>query len=267
MQNFSYRLDISILPSWYNIYKKVSAPKDEKKWEEETEKKWEAFTKAEGVTSDLFGRSYVFTEYYSSASGLITRFQQITCWNGEQMFYPVDEFGDRGYIFYADSSLKAPLDEERSTREQREKLSVEIGEDFIRNDIYDKSIGGPRLDYDEENYVFRFPMHEVFNFLLALGTRFHDTEGNTIIKWPDQIEKKLKEHKISYETSFEFDPMQFDIEKYDASFYKKWGEPKVSLFTKDGGGYHTSEEVASYSISLKLFRPGENERISNDHQG
>lgn len=268
-QNFSYKLDIYIEPWWYKIYKKVSAPKDEKKWEKETAKKVEDFEKSGDMTANLYGRRYLFTEYYDSVSGLTTRFQRVFFWNGEQKIYPVDEFGDRGYIFDADSSLKAGLDEEDDARERRQKLSVEVGENFIRNDIHDKYIGGPRseFDYEKENYVFSFPMYEVFNFLFALGTRFHDTEGNTIIKWPDQIEEKFKEHGIKYETQFEYDPTQFDIEKHDATFYEKWGKPKISLSSSDrfASSYLTGAEGTSYSIDLKLFRPGENDRISNDN--
>jgi len=268
-QNFSYKLDIYIEPSWYKIYKKVSDPKDEKKWEKETAKKVEDFEKSGDMTSNIYGRRYLFTEYYDSASGLTTRFQRVFFWNGEQKIYPVDEFGDRGYIFDADSSLKAGLDEEDDARERRQKLSVEVGENFIRNDIHDKYIGGPRseFDYEKENYVFRFPMHDVFNFLFALGTRFHDTEGNTIIKWPDQIEKKFKEYGIKYETQFEYDPTQFDIEKHDVAFYEKWGKPKISLSSSDrfASTYLTGAEGTSYRIDLKLFRPGENDRISNDN--
>lgn len=266
--NFSYKLDIYIEPWWYKIYKKVSSPSDEKKWEKETKKKIEDFEKSGDMNSSLWGRRYFFTEYYDSVSGLTTRFQRVSYWNGEQKFYPVAEFGDRGYIFDVDSSLKASIDEKDDERERREKTSVEIGENFIRNDIYDKYIGGPRFgfDYQKEDYVFTFPIHEVFNFLFSLGTRFHNTEDNTIIKWPDQIEEKFNECGVKYETQFEVGPTPFDIEKHDPAFYEKWGKPKVALTSSDrfGGAYLTGREGTSYRIDLKLFRPGENDRISNE---
>lgn len=266
-QQFSYKLDIFIEPWWYKIYKKISNPTDEAKWEKETEKKIAALEKAEDGSDNLWGRRYLFTEYYDSTSGLTTRFQRIFYTNGEQKIFPVDEFGDRGYVFDEDSSLNARhADLDDDARERRKKLSVEIGEDFIRNEIFDKHIGGPRsdFDYEKENYVFRFPLYEVFNFLLALGTRFHGTEGNTMVKWPDQIEEKFKEHGVQYETQFEYEPTLFDIEKHDSAFYEKWGKPKITLSSSErfNSGYLTGGEGTSYSVSLKIFRPGENDRIN-----
>jgi hypothetical protein len=267
MPNFSYKLDIYLEPWWYKIYKKISNPADEKLWDKETKKKIDNFEKSKDMDSNLYGRRYLFTEYYDSASGLITRFQKVRFWSGEQKFYPVDEFGDRGYIFDEDSSMNASLDETDDARERREQLCVEIGENFIRNDIYDKHIGGPRLeiDYEKENYIFSFPLYEVFNFLFALGTRFHDTEKNRIIKWPDQIEKSFEEHGIRYETQFVYEPEEFDIKKHDADFYEKWGKPKVCLYSSDrsSSSYIKGKEDTHYSVTLQIFRPGENDRIGN----
>lgn len=264
-QNFSYKLEIYIEPRWYEIYKKISNPKDEEKWEKTTSKKVEDFEKSDDKSSSLWGRRYIFTEYYDSVSGLTSRFQRVLFWNGGQKFYPVDEFGDAGWVFDADSSLKAKIDESDDARESREKLSIEIGENFIRNEIFDKYIGGARsgFDYEKENYLFSFPIQEVFDFLLALGTRFHDTENNTIIKWPDQIEAKFKEHGIKYETHFDHEPKEFNIQEHDAAFYEKWGKPKICLFggKRFQSSYLIGPDGTHYGIDLKIFRPGENDRI------
>lgn len=262
--NFSYKLEIYVEPWWYKIYRKLSATEDEKKLEKEITKKIENFEKSRDVSAGLWGRSYIFTEYYDSTSGLITRFQRVIYQNGEQKLFPVNEFGDSGYIFPEDSSLSADINEQDQERERRQKLSIEIGEDFIRNDIFDKYIGGPRVDFEKENYLFRFPLQEVFSFLFALGTRFHDTEGNAIIKWPDHIQEKFKGHDIKYETQFEYEPTEFDIEKHDVEFYNKWGKPKICLYSSRSAiGYLTGPNGTSYRINLKLFRPGENDRIEN----
>ncbi len=259
----SYKLDIHIEPWWFKLYKIASGEKSEDQLSKEIEAKEK---KSEDIDSNLFGRRYYFTEYYDSATGLTTRFQRVFLPSGKQVFYPVDEFGDSGYFFNSDSGLKSSVNESDKKREQRKKLSVDIGDSYIRNDIFDKYIGGPRsdFDYEKENYLFQFPLHEIFNFLLALGQRFHDTENNTIIKWPDHIEKKFKELGIKYETYFDYEPEPFDIEKHDKEFFEKWGKPKISLYSSDrNSGYLTSEkDGTSFGLSLKIFRPGENDRIS-----
>ena len=120
------------------------------------------------------------------------------------------------------------------------------------------------FDYEKEDYLFQFPLDKIFNFLLALGQRFHGLERNTIIKWPDHIEKEFKELGIKYETSFDYEPNPFDIEKHDKEFYEKWGQPKITLSSsKRNNGYFKSEkDGTSFGISLKIFRPGENDRVA-----
>lgn len=260
---FSYKLDIHIEPNWYKIYKKLHGPKSEKEFEKIFEEKHKKMEKDD--TSSLWGRRYCFTEYYDSASGFTARFQRVICLDGKQYFYPVDEFGNKGYIFDSDSGLNQPLDEDDKKREAREKLSVEIGEDFIRNDIFDKHIGGHKgsWDYEKENYIFSFPLYEVFNFLLALGTRFHNTERNTIIEWPENIQKKFSEAGIEYEKIFDYEPTLFDIEKHDKDFYEKMGRPKISLYSSNrfNSTYLKDKDGTYYGVELKIFRPGENDRV------
>jgi len=261
-QKFSYKLDIHIEPNWYNLYKKLHNPKSEKDFDKVVEAKIKETEKDDGSTN-LWGRRYYFTEYYDSASGLTQRFQRVICQNGKQYFYPINEFGDRGYVFASDDKFDVREGDEK--RDARQKLSIDIGEDFIRNDIFDKYIGGPKsdFDYEKENYLFQFPLSDVFSFLFALGHRFHDTEGNTIIKWPDQIEKKFKEFGIEYETYFDYDPEPFDIEKHDKEFFEKWGKPKICLYGEDvfHSGYLVTKDKTYYGVQLKMFRSGENDRI------
>lgn len=260
-QNFSYRLDIGLEPNWFDLYKKASGDKPEKEIEKEFIQKRK---KSESPELDLWGRRYYFTEYYNSCSGLTTRLQRVIFPNGKQLTYSVDEFGDSGYFFDSDRGLGSAIDEKDKDREK--KLSVDIREDFIRNDIFDKHIGGPKIDFDYEknNYLFSFPLWDVFNFLFELGQRFHGIEGNTVIKWPDQIEKKFKEAGIEYETHFDYDPKSFDIEKHDKEFFEKWGKPKICLSSSNRfhSAYLVSKDKTYYNVKLKIFRPGENDRIS-----
>lgn len=262
-QDFSYKLDIHIEPSWFVLYKKLSKGKSEKEIEKELESK---IKKSEDADADIYGRRYYFTEYYDSATGLKTRFQKVICLSGKQFFYPVDEFGDRGYFFESDLwGNKQNGEETDEERENRKKLTIGIGEDYIRNYIFDKWKGGLRRDfeYEKENYLFQFPLSEVFNFLFTLGQKFHDTGDKTIIKWPDNIEKKFKELGIKYETYFDYEPTEFKIEELDETLYEKLEKPKVALYG-NGKGYFSSEE-AFYAVSLKIFRPSENDRIPNEN--
>ena len=250
----SYKLDITLQPDWYKLYKRVSKPKSEKEWEKELEKKIK-----KSDESDLWQRSYHFTEYYDSVSGLTTRFQRIFLKNGKQLSSPVNEFGDFGYVFESDRDLESNRkDKEGNSESMHGKLAFEITEDSIRNNVFDKHIGGRSIP-EKEDYLFTFPLYEVFNFLFTLGQRFHGTEDKPIIKWPDQIEKKFKELGIKYEIYFDYKPIQFDIEKHDKEIYEKLGKPKIALYGDDEG-YLTADE-ASYWVKLKIFRPGENDRV------
>ncbi|MEX1014382.1 MAG: hypothetical protein WDZ80_04445 [Candidatus Paceibacterota bacterium] len=253
---FSYKLDIYIEPNWFELYKKTSPGKSEKELEKEFIEKTE---KSENTNNDLVGRRYFFTEYYDSATGLTTRFQKVFYSSGKQFFYPVDEFGDRGYFFHSDWGLRNK--ESNNDRERRKKLTIEIGENYIRNEIFDKYIGGPRSDfnYEKENYLFQFPLSEIFNFLFALGQRFHDTEDKSIIKWPDHIEKKFNDLGIKYKTYFDYEPTEFNIEEHDKQLYEKLGKLKIALYGDDKG--YLSAKEAYFGVSLKIFRPGENDRI------
>ncbi len=247
-QNFSYKLEITLEPNWNSLYKKLVNPKSEEEWKKLLDKKISKIDNSDD--SGLWGRRYHFTEYYDSASGLTNRFQT-TFTRNKNLFSTVDEFGDFGLIFESDRDLS-------QNSEDRGKLGVEINESSIRNNIYDKYVGGRSIP-EKEDYLYNFPLHDVFSFLFTLGQRFHEAEENPIIKWPDHIEEKFKQLGIKYETYFDYEPTIFDIEKEDKEFFDKIGKPKVALFG-DEKGYLTSD-IAHYWIKLKIFRPNENDRI------
>lgn len=249
----SYKLAIYMEPWWFNLYKIASREKSVTKLSKEIEAKEK---KSEDIDSNLYGRRYYFTEYYDSVTGLTTRFQRVCLPSEKELFYPVNEFSDQGYFFRSDM-FSHDKEESVNKRKQKEKLSLIIRDDSIHNYIYNE------YDYEEGKCLFYFPLNKIFNFLLALGQRFHEAEQCTIIKWPDQIEKKFKDLGIKYETFFTSEPIPFDIEKEDKEFFKKWGKPKITLYSSDSdSGYLKSEkDGTSFGVSLKIFRPGENDRI------
>ena len=113
--------------------------------------------------------------------------------------------------------------------------------------------------------MFSFPLHDVFNFRYALGSQFDGTEESTVIKWPDAIEKKFKALGIKYETYFDYEPEAFKMEEYDKQFFENMGKPKIISggSSRFHSGYLSSDE-GYYSMSLKLFRPNENDRIASN---
>jgi len=262
IKKYSYRLTISFEPNWYQVLKKIHNPKNEKEWES-ISKKIEKVKKDHD--KDLCGRRYYFTEFFDSATGLITRFQHTILPNGKQLFSILDKFGDAGYIFEADH--KFDLNESEEEKNARDKFTIEIGEDFIRNEIWEKNIGGLKYDfeYEKENYLFSFPLYDVFNFKMAMGQRFEGAEENVILEWPDKIKKQFDSLGIKYEVISDFEPSIFNIEEYDKEFYQKMGKPKIASGGPDKFlSAYLSSDLAYYKVSLKLFRPDENYRISEN---
>lgn len=270
-EDFAYKLTVSLEPNWYQIIKRLYKPDSDNEWEK-LEKKLEKIKKDPDV--DLVGRRYLFTEFYDSRSGMTSRFQRTFYPNGKQVLACVEEFGDGGYLYEAlrDEVWNKIMNEKKRDKgeEEQQNLAIQIGENYIRKNIFDKYVGGMKYDFDfeDKDYVFHFPLHDIFNFLFALGQRFYDTEDRTIVKWPDKIEQQFKKLNIKYETYFDFEPKLFDIEEHDSEFYQKMGKPKVSLYSDSQfqKGYLSSDE-AYFSVSLKLYRPDsfENNRITENY--
>lgn len=246
---FSYKLDITVEPNWYKVYERICNPKSEIEFAKYIEEK----VKKSDSDSDLWGRRYHFTEFYDSVSGLTSRFQTTFSNNGKRYYFATDNFGDFGYIFNSDQKV------DFDNGSGRGKFGVEITESSIKNNALDQNIGGRSIS-KREDYLYTFPLDDVFSFLFTLGQRFHEAEGNSVIKWPDHIENKFRELGIKYETYFDYEPEQFDIEKEDKEFYEKIGKPKIALYGNDRG-FLSSDLVDSYWVKLKVFRPDENDRI------
>jgi len=260
---YSYQLDIHIEPNWYGLYRALHKDKTDEEFEEFF--KHNPFASGKKEKEGLWGQRFFFTEYYDSSTGLTTKLQRIVDQEGGQRFFPVDKFGSAGYILDSDKE-KFDRNETDEDRRKRDELTVEIGEDFIRNDIFEHLIGGLKNDfeYTEDNYPFRFPLRDVFNFLFSLGQRFHGLEECTVLKWPDHIEDKFKQFGIKYDKFLEFEPPIFDLEKQDQDFFERIGRPKVSSSDQRDSTFLKDEIGTHYGIRLKLFRPDENPRISGN---
>ena len=107
-----------------------------------------------------------------------------------------DEFGRSGQIFSSDSLSDSPV--------------VQIRDDVI---VFQEG-------NETEECLFAFPLYEIFNFLLAIGSRFPEVEGNLVFDWPDSIEKKFKEMGINHKEQSEFPSHLFDIEGIDKEFFE-----------------------------------------------
>lgn len=264
-EEFSYKLDISILPKWPDLYKKLCKPESEKAWNEILDKVMLYEQRSDLVGDDyglfgkngLYGKSCVFTEYYDSASGLIMRFQGVhDDASGRTERSPVSQFGLRGWVFDDDNTWSR---EDLTNDVWRDHLAVEIGEGFIRNRIFDKNTGSVKdsdSDYEKSDYLFEFPLFDVVRFLFVLGRKFgRRTEGKLIRKWPDHITKQLKDDGVKY-TIFSDDEMSnlIDIKSNAPDFFEEFGGPEVAR-TRGLGREFSSEVIRSYDVQLELFSP------------
>ncbi len=244
-KQFGYKLDVTPFVDWKRLAEKIAGS-------EISQELKEMFAEYEkNGRHGIYGTYYEFTEYYDSASGLTSRFQRIASGDIERTF-PTDEFMHCGYMF--GSKMGPTVD-----RVLENKYAVAITEDSIRNNCFDQYIGGLDTIGKKEDWLVIFPLNSIVQFLVELGLRFDDSEDNLIIKWPDHIEKELKDRGFSYEHRLAYEATIFDIEKHDKDFYEKNGKPKISLY---GGGdpVFISKEV-EYRIKFKMFRPKNNERL------
>src|ERR1700757_712279 len=94
---FCYRFQAHMEPNWQAIVKKIVGLS--------TEQEQEAFRaklRENPQEGRMIGRTYDFTEFFDSSSGLTTRFQRTNPPNQSYCNF-VDEFVDRGYLFGWDS--------------------------------------------------------------------------------------------------------------------------------------------------------------------
>lgn len=259
-KKMSYKLDVYMEPHWGRFYKKVFDNVSEDLVFAEIDKKKET---SANIDSNLYGRRYYFTEYYDSSTGLTMRFQRVIYPSGKVLVFPVDEFGDTGYFFESDGQINR--DENSEERIKRGKLLVKVGENFVCNNVFDENGIGEKMIFEKEDYLFQFPLNDIFNFRFALGKKYHDTENNAILKWPDQIQNKFDDLGIKYETYFEYEPDSLDIDENDKEFYERWGRPVVALSTNSDDTSLRMDGTA-FGVKLKIFKPIDNERFEINNE-
>jgi hypothetical protein len=124
------------------------------------------------------------------------------------------------------------------------------------DDFYESYLGEEEL-----SEVAEFPLNWVFNFLFAIGERFHGGEENIVIKWPEYMEKEFERVGVT-PNSNKYKPALWELERDDKDFFERIGKPEISAFNNDGSfdfGYQKFEFDAkriSYQVKLKIFLPG-----------
>ena len=89
-------------------------------------------------------------------------------------------------------------------------------------------------------------------------------EVDTLNMLFDKLQSLFDESQGYYESFLDTNNMYKKGQLSDKEFFEKWGKPKISLYSSDrNSGYLTSEkDGTSFGVSIKIFRPGENDRIS-----
>ena len=207
---FSYRMAIRIEPHWEAIVKRIVGPNGK----ERVSGLMERAAAVPAILSN-FSRTYDFTEFFESRSGLTIRFQRT---NSREVSHAsfVDTFRGCNQLF--GSGAIVPTDETN-------KFSIEVTEYSIRNECFDQFIGGISPWIDGEKFFF-IPLEAMLEFVIALQLLRPETKSNSIIKWPDQIEQSLKKNAIKYEASFDFDPEMVPLEKEAPEFSEGMETPK-----------------------------------------
>jgi hypothetical protein len=245
---FSYRMKIRVEPNWDAIVKRILGPDASVGFSE-------LMGKAEAVPAiwKNLQRTYDFTEFFESRSGLTVRFQRT---NAREISYAnfVDEFRDCNRLF--GSGVIVPDDETN-------KFSVEVTERSIRNECFDQFIGGISPWIDGEKF-FLIPIEAILEFVIALQLLLPETKTNSIIKWPDQIEQSLKKNDIKYEAPFSFKPNMVSIEQKAPEFFRTYGYPQVAAMEASPTPWFISE-CAYYALEIETFTEeiaGRNSRLS-----
>ena len=233
---FSYRMKIRVEPNWNAIIKRIVSPDAGERFSELMEK-----AKAVPAIWNALYRTYDFTEYFDSRSGLTIRFQRINTHENSHANF-VDEFRSCNQLFGRD--VIVPNDETN-------RFSVEVTEYSIRNECFDQFIGGISPWIDGEKF-FVMPLDAMLEFVVALQLLRPETKTNSIIRWPDQIEQSLKKNDVTYELSHNFDPDLVPLEKEAPEFFRRYGKPEVATLEAFPTPWFMSE-FAYYALEIETF--------------
>ena len=191
-------------------------------------------------TDRMLNRTYDFTEFFDSRSGLTMRFQRT---NTRETTYSgfVSEFADRGYLLGWGSPLEP----------RNKKHAIEVTELGIRNECFDEFIGDVSPLMDGEHF-FSIPLEAILEFSIALQLRFPEAKHNAIVKWPDKIDAALKSKETSYKARFDYAPDMMKLEQKDPEFFIKHGRPQVAT-TESFPTPSFNGECAFYALDVEVF--------------
>jgi hypothetical protein len=234
-EDFAYRLGIRIAPQWGVICEKVMPPPTM----EDEHAAFLAKLKDNAETDRMLNRTYDFTEFFDSRSGLTMRFQQTN--TGKTTYSGVvSEFADRGYLLGWGDPLKS----------QNKKHAIEVTEFGIRNECFDEFIGGVSPLMDGEHF-FTIPLEAMLEFSIALQLRFPEAKHHAIVKWLDKIEAAFKSKGTSYKARFDYEPDMMKLEEEDPEFFIKHGRPQVA--TTEAFPTSFNSECAFYALDVEVF--------------
>ena len=245
---FSYKLHINICPDWYKILQHQYPKLSEKEL-----MKFINNSKKKSDENSLFQSSFDFVEFYDNVSGMLIHWFEK--WVGGKNMYRgfCDDFEIEGNIFNFKNVIVLPSNKYDETKGLRMKISSSGITTMKKNKNY---VMHPDNLFEENKVLSYIPLDELVEFFIELGNRFHDTEMNSIIKWPEKFQKIFKKYRIKY---FHWDgndykPTLFDIEKYDKKFLEKWKGLKIALYGSNPS-HRFETKYADYEIRIKLFRP------------
>ena len=250
----SYRLFVSLEPDWLDLYTKAVGAADR---EEVTDELRNFLNQEDEFNANLWGRRYNFVEDYSPSTGHTARYQTTKLFNGSQVFVPVSEFEEKGFFFHSQSPFVPSTPTE--TYEERENAnhacSLHITESYICNNIFDRHIGGPKVFYDESDYLLRLPTDLIVNFLYDLGRHFSASK-HLILVWPDKIVEAMAECNVKYETHCAFEPDELSLRGAPRIFKQRWSGARVADHRKGHRlNYFMSVGQTYFSINLECFHP------------
>ncbi len=244
-QHLCYKLRIRITPKWEEIVPHV--PKDVK-YPEQFWKKVVDDTEL-GINKEysLIGKSFSYTVFVNESSGM-------------KQFYNNDTktFDDKleisGEIFNIDNPKK--LTEKYGIPENISNIELEITPDGIGKLTRD-SILPYYTEVKEGNYLSIVPFYEIVNHLKKLFFVWGSPMSG-ILKFPDELQKQLDEHKIKYETRDFIDTFGEWYGQKNSEEAQKHTQKAGFILSNDRMSWHTfSAKHFEVSLNLERLKPGD----------
>jgi hypothetical protein len=133
---------------------------------------------------------------------------------------------------------------------------IELSDEGIRSYSF-----GPIGDivYDNPKINYAFPIQEIFEFLYDLGSEYSGAEDNTILTWPEKLQKRFDALNVKPECYIDYKPDTIDLSKLSKGFQSKYSTAKIALFADEETYFMTP--YGMFSFALKVFHPEDNDRL------